>query len=81
MSEEIKKREAVPVGLGDQEQAELEKDPLTRRETLKLVSAYYRNEAPAVPKCILGLVNSMADVPGPEPVHPRYTPSMISLDE
>ena len=64
MSEEIKKCEAVPVGLDDQEQAELENDPLTRRKTLKLVNAYYRNEAPAEPKCILGLVNSMARAEG-----------------
>ena len=60
MSEEIKKRETEPVGFHEQEQVELEKDPLTRRETLELVRAYYRIETTAVRKRIFELVKSLA---------------------
>ena len=60
MSEEVKKRDAEPVGFHEQEQVELEKDPLTRRETLELVRAYYRIDEPSVRKRIFGLVKSLA---------------------
>jgi len=60
MSEEIKKRETEPVGFHEQKQVELEKDPLTRRETLELVRAYYRIETTAVRKRIFELVKSLA---------------------
>ena len=60
MSEEIKKREAEPTGFHEREQVELEKDPLTRRETLELVRAYYRIDATSVRKRIFELVKSLA---------------------
>jgi transcriptional regulator with XRE-family HTH domain len=60
MSEEIKKRDAEPTGFHEQEQVELEKDPLTRRETLELVRAYYRIDGPSVRKRIFELVKSLA---------------------
>ena len=60
MSEEIKKRDAEPIGFYEKEQVELEKDPLTRRETLELVRAYYRIDEPSVRKRIFELVKSLA---------------------
>ncbi len=60
MSEEVKKRDAEPAGFHEQGQVELEKDPLTRRETLELVRAYYRIDEPSVRKRIFELVKSLA---------------------
>ena len=37
-----------------------EKDPLTRRETLELVRAYYKVEGPSVRKRIFELIKSLA---------------------
>lgn len=47
------------VGLGDQPQAPLEPDPLTRRETLELVRAYYRIGDPQVRKRLFELAKSL----------------------
>ena len=60
MSEEIKKRDAEPVGFHEQEQVELEKDPLTRRETLELVRAYYQIGEPSVRKRLFDLAKALA---------------------
>ena len=46
-------------GLGDQPQAPLEPDPLTRRETLELVRAYYRIGDPQVRKRLFELTKSL----------------------
>lgn len=48
-----------PVGLADQPQAPLEPDPLTRRETLELVRAYYRIGDPQVRKRLFELAKSL----------------------
>ncbi len=47
------------VGLADQPQAPLEPDPLTRRETLELVRAYYRIGDPQVRKRLFELAKSL----------------------
>ncbi len=47
------------VGLADQPQAPLEPDPLTRRETLELVRAYYRISDPQVRKRLFELAKSL----------------------
>ena len=47
------------VGLADQPQAALEPDPLTRRETLELVRAYYRIGDPQVRKRLFELAKSL----------------------
>jgi transcriptional regulator with XRE-family HTH domain len=46
-------------GLADQPQAPLEPDPLTRRETLELVRAYYRISDPQVRKRLFELTKSL----------------------
>lgn len=46
-------------GLADQQQAPLEQDPLTRRETLELVRAYYRISDPAVRRRLFELTKSL----------------------
>lgn len=46
-------------GLADQPQAPLEPDPLTRRETLELVRAYYRIGDPQVRKRLFELTKSL----------------------
>jgi transcriptional regulator with XRE-family HTH domain len=48
-----------PHGLADQPQAPLEPDPLTRRETLELVRAYYRIGDPQVRKRLFELTKSL----------------------
>lgn len=48
-------------GLGDQSQASLEPDPLTRRETLELVRAYYRIGDPQVRKRLFELAKSLGN--------------------
>ena len=45
--------------LADQPQAPLEPDPLTRRETLELVRAYYRIADPQVRKRLFELAKSL----------------------
>jgi transcriptional regulator with XRE-family HTH domain len=49
----------VSLGLSDQPQAPLEPDPLTRRETLELVRAYYRIGDPQVRKRLFELTKSL----------------------
>lgn len=50
---------AVADGMSDQPQAMLEPDPLTRRETLELVRAYYRITDPQVRKRLFELTKSL----------------------
>ena len=50
----------VTIGLREQEQKTLGKDPLARRETLELVRAYYRISDPRVRKRLFELTKSMA---------------------
>lgn len=47
------------LGLADQSQAPLDQDPLTRRETLELVRAYYRIGDPAVRRRLFELTKSL----------------------
>lgn len=47
------------VGMADQPQASLEPDPLTRRETLELVRAYYRISDPLIRKRVFELTKSL----------------------
>jgi transcriptional regulator with XRE-family HTH domain len=47
------------VGFADQTQAPLDADPLTRRETLELVRAYYRISDPQVRKRLFELAKSL----------------------
>ncbi len=61
MPEEIKRRDDTPADrLGDITHEEVEKDPLTRRETLELVRAYYKVDNAPVRKRIFELVKSLA---------------------
>jgi len=48
-------------GLGDQSQSSLDPDPLTRRETLELVRAYYRIGDPQVRKRLFELAKSLGN--------------------
>ncbi len=48
-------------GMGDQPQTSLEPDPLTRRETLELVRAYYRIEDPQIRKRLFELAKSLGN--------------------
>lgn len=47
-------------GLQDQDQEPLETDPLTRRETLELVRAYYRIKNPRVRRRVFELTKTLA---------------------
>jgi hypothetical protein len=47
------------MALSDQPQSPLEPDPLTRRETLELVRAYYRIVDPQVRKRLFELTKSL----------------------
>lgn len=49
----------VAMGLADQPPPSLEPDPLTRRETLELVRAYYRISDPQVRKRLFELAKSL----------------------
>lgn len=61
MPGEIQDRQSETAGrVSDQPQAPVEKDPLTRRETLELVRAYYKVESPAVRKRVFELIKSLA---------------------
>ena len=67
MSERMKPVDTAGMpGLADQPQAPLEPDPLTRRETLELVRAYYRISDPQVRKRLFELAKSLGTVDGPE---------------
>lgn len=61
MSERIKVGEVAEEfsGLSDQPQSPLDPDPLTRRETLELVRAYYRICDPQVRKRLFELTKSL----------------------
>ena len=48
-------------GMGDQPQTSLEPDPLTRRETLELVRAYYRIDDPQIRKRLFELAKSLGN--------------------
>jgi transcriptional regulator with XRE-family HTH domain len=49
-------------GMSDQVQAKLDADPLTRRETLELVRAYYKITNPSVRKRLYELIRSIGKV-------------------
>jgi transcriptional regulator with XRE-family HTH domain len=60
MPERLKSHEGrLGWGLADQPQSALEPDPLTRRETLELVRAYYRISDPQVRKRLFELAKSL----------------------
>lgn len=60
MSERLKGNDGqTAAGLADQQQVTLEPDPLTRRETLELVRAYYRIADPQVRKRLFELAKSL----------------------
>jgi transcriptional regulator with XRE-family HTH domain len=59
MTERGKASEHGALALADQPQANLEPDPLTRRETLELVRAYYRIGDPQVRKRLFELTKSL----------------------
>ena len=52
----------LKAGLRDQEQEEIERDPLIKRETLELVRAYYRIASPRVRKRVFELAKSLAGI-------------------
>ncbi|MBT3916838.1 MAG: helix-turn-helix transcriptional regulator [Rhodospirillaceae bacterium] len=61
MPDEIKKRDDTPSdSLGVHTLEEADKDPLTRRETLELVRAYYKVGNGAVRKRVFELIKSLA---------------------
>jgi hypothetical protein len=61
MPDEIKKRDDAPQdSLGVHTLEEADKDPLTRRETLELVRAYYKVGSPPVRKRVFELIKSLA---------------------
>ncbi|MBX3516155.1 MAG: helix-turn-helix domain-containing protein [Rhodospirillales bacterium] len=68
MSEKFRGMEPVAAGgMADQPQATLEPDPLTRRETLELVRAYYRIHDPHVRKRLFELTKSLGATDEGEP--------------
>lgn len=54
-------RRIDPKTLSDSEQAELESDPLARREILELVRAYYKIDDPKVRKRLFELTKTLAN--------------------
>ncbi len=63
--DEIKKRDDTPQdSLGIHTLEEADKDPLTRRETLELVRAYYKVGSSAVRKRVFELIKSLAKMDG-----------------
>jgi len=52
-------RGAFARGMSDQAQAKMDSDPLTRRETLELVRAYYKIANPSVRKRLYELIRSI----------------------
>jgi transcriptional regulator with XRE-family HTH domain len=63
--DEIKKRDDTPQdSLGMHTLEEADKDPLTRRETLELVRAYYKVGSSAVRKRVFELIKSLAKMDG-----------------
>lgn len=60
MPEEIRTHEGqLAIGLSDQPQEPIERDPMARRETLELVRAYYAVGDPRVRRRIVDLVRSL----------------------
>jgi transcriptional regulator with XRE-family HTH domain len=59
MSERVTSGSPDAMGLADQAQSPIEPDPLTRRETLELVRAYYRIADPHVRKRLFELAKSL----------------------
>lgn len=60
MSERVAGADGIAeAGMADQPQASLEPDPLTRRETLELVRAYYRISDPQIRKRLFELTKSL----------------------
>lgn len=63
MPDDVKQRDAVPVGIADDDEAAgAEPNPLNRRETLELVRAYYRISSARVRKRMFELVKAVARV-------------------
>ncbi len=63
--DEVKKRDDSPQdSLGVHTLEEADKDPLTRRETLELVRAYYKVGSSAVRKRVFELIKSLAKMNG-----------------
>jgi len=63
MPEEMKTPEGQkPGGFSDGEQAAIDRDPMTRRETLELVRAYYQIADPVIRKRLLDLARSVGGV-------------------
>ena len=63
--DEVKKRDDTPQdSLGVHTLEEADKDPLTRRETLELVRAYYKVGNAAVRKRVFELIKSLAKMDG-----------------
>ena len=61
MPDVLRSREGrMRVGLQDQDQKDLEPDPMAKRETLELVRAYYRIASPRVRKRLFELTKSLA---------------------
>lgn len=60
MAKEVQKTKgAFAKGMADQTQLKMDSDPLTRRETLELVRAYYKITNPTVRKRLYELIRSM----------------------
>jgi transcriptional regulator with XRE-family HTH domain len=59
MSDRVAGADGGAAGMADQPQAPLEPDPLTRRETLELVRAYYRISDPQIRKRLFELTKSL----------------------
>lgn len=55
-------RAGAAMGMADSSQGEFESDPMTRRETIELVRAYYRISDPKVRRRIMDLAKSLADM-------------------
>ncbi|MSO92043.1 MAG: XRE family transcriptional regulator [Rhodospirillales bacterium] len=67
MPDVLRTREGrMRVGLQDQDQKDLEPDPMAKRETLELVRAYYRIASPRVRKRLFELTKSLSGKAVPE---------------
>jgi transcriptional regulator with XRE-family HTH domain len=54
------------LGMAEDPAADFEHDPMTKRETLELVRAYYRVTNPAVRRRLFELAKSLANIEGEE---------------
>ena len=66
MPDDVKQRDATPVGSPAEEATLVERNPLNRRETLELVRAYYRIGSARVRKRVFELVKAVARVEEPD---------------